>query len=137
MIQSFEDARFTLIQRIETLIGEELNNINVLFDMATECFCTMTNRTEEQIYKPMFNVIVDLTIFYYQCSKANKTNQQGIKSISEGGVSITYQTISETSLPPVLSKRINKYKLNKCVNRKSKAEMFPEDNYDYYDGDEN
>lgn len=130
---SFEDARFTLIQRIETLIGEELNDINVYFDMATEMFCTLTNRTESQIYKPMFNVIVDLTIFYYQCSKANKTNQQGIKSISEGGVSITYQSISETSLPPTLSKRINRYKLNKCVNRKPKAEMFPVDTYDYYD----
>lgn len=129
---SFKDARFTLIQRIETLIGEELSDINVLFDMATETFCTITNRTEEQIYQPMFNVIVDLTIFNYQCCKANQVNQQGIKSISEGGVSITYQSISETSLPPVLSKKINKYKLNKCVNRKSKAEMFPENIFEEF-----
>ena len=138
---NFEDKRFSEINKIEIMLNivddEDSHLISILYDDAIETFCSLTNRTEEQLYPVHCNVIRDLTIFKYKQYKLITSSPTGIKSISEGGVSISYNTSSDIDeVPPTLKRKIVQYKLNKCVNRRPKKEMFPEENYDYYEDDE-
>ena len=138
---NFEDKRFSEINKIEIILkivdDEDSHLISILYDDAIETFCSLTNRTEEQLYPVHCNVIRDICIFKYKQTKNSQATPTGVKSISEGGVSITYMTKSDTDkLPPTLTKKIVKYKLNKFVNRKPKEQMFPEEDYSYIDDDE-
>ena len=138
---NFEDKRFSEINKIEIMLkivdDEDSHLISILYDDAIETFCSLTNRTEEQLYPVHCNVIRDLTIFKFRQYKAITSSPTGIKSISEGGVSISYNTSSDIDeIPSTLKRKIVQYKLNKCVNRRPKKEMFPEEDYPWMDDDD-
>ena len=138
---NFEDKRFSEINKIEIMLNivddDDSHLINILYDDAIETFCSLTNRTEEQLYPVHCNVIRDLTIFKFRQYKAITSSPTGIKSISEGGVSISYNTSSDIDeIPPTLKRKIVQYKLNKCVNRRPKKVMFPEEDYPWMDDDD-
>lgn len=137
---NFEDKRFSEINKIETILGivndDDSHLISILYDDAIEEFLTMTNRNENQIYPVHYGIIRDICIFKYRAIKSKNATPTGIKSISEGGVSISYQSSTDTDeLPTTLIRKIAKHKLNKVVNRRSKSVMFPEETYDYYEDD--
>lgn len=127
---TFEDRRFMDINKIEAILGiseEDSHLVDMLYDDSIEEFCSLTNRTETQLKVEHCNVIRELTIFKYRQIKSNLAQPTGIKSLSEGGVSITYQTNSDfDDIPSSLKKKINKYRLNKIVNRKAE-EVIVED----------
>ena len=128
---TFEDRRFMNINKIETILGiktdEDSHLVDMLYDDSIEEFCSLTNRTETQLKVEHCNVIRELTIFKYRQIKSNLAQPTGIKSLSEGGVSITYQTNSDfDNIPSSLMKKINKYRLNRIVNRKAE-EVIVED----------
>ena len=114
----------TEIQKIKIMLGIDDYDkdvlINLLYDTAVEEICGLTNRNEGQLNN-MKSLIRDYTVQLYNINKVQETAARGIKSISEGGVSVTYadsQTESVTSISSDLLNRINAFKLNKIVNRK-------------------
>lgn len=115
----------TEIQKIKIMLGIDDYDkdvlINLLYDTAVEEICGLTNRNEGQLNN-MKSLIRDYTVQLYNINKVQETAARGIKSITEGGVSVTYadaqSTESVTSISSNLLNRINAFKLNKIVNRK-------------------
>lgn len=113
------------IQKIKTMLGitdyEKDVLLNLLYDTAVEEICGLTNRKEGQL-ENMQSLIRDYTVQLYNINKVQETAARGIKSVTEGGVSVTYTESSSTetitSISPSLLNRINAFKLNKIVNRK-------------------
>lgn len=81
----------------------------MLIDMAIDNICGLTNRNKNQLTN-LKHLIIEYTIQLYY---VNNT-PSNIASMSEGGVSISYNN----SVNSNLISRINSYKLNKVVNRK-------------------
>lgn len=132
--KTFSDKRNANLNKLELLLGisdntDECLLMEICYDDAIQTFLELTNRNEDQIHLKHTSIILDLTIYKYKSLKTNREiiSKAGIKSISEGGVSITYNTtLTDTeTIPTNIKAKINGCKLNKCVNRKSEAEMFP------------
>lgn len=115
----------TEIQKIKIMLGIDDYDkdvlINLLYDTAVEEICGLTNRNEGQLNN-MKSLIRDYTVQLYNINKVQETAARGIKSISEGGVSVTYadsqSTESVSAISSDLLNRISAFKLNKIVNRK-------------------
>ena len=113
------------IQKIKIMLGisdyDKDVLINLLYDTAVEEICGLTNRNKDQLNN-MQSLIRDYTVQLYNINKVQETAARGIKSITEGDVSVTYadnQTAeSVSSISSDLLNRINAFKLNKIVNRK-------------------
>lgn len=111
------------IQKIKTMLGitdyEKDVLLNLLYETAVEEICGLTNRKEDQLNN-MQSLIRDYTVQLYNINKVQETAAKGIKSVTEGGVSVTYVGSTETitSISPSLLNKINAFKLNKVVNRK-------------------
>lgn len=132
--KTFADKRNANLNKLELLLnisdnGDECYLMEICYDDAIQTFLELTNRNENQIQLKHTSIILDLAIHKYKSLKSNQEliSKAGIKSISEGGVSITYNTtLTDTeSIPTNIKAKINGAKLNKCVNRKPEAEMFP------------
>lgn len=115
----------TEIQKIKIMLGitdyDKDVLINLLYDTAVEEICGLTNRNEDQLNN-MQSLIRDYTVQLFNINKVRETAARGIKSITEGGVSVTYtdsqSTESITSISSDLLNKISAFKLNKIVNRK-------------------
>ena len=132
--KTFADKRNANLNKLELLLnisdnGDECYLMEICYDDAIQTFLELTNRNENQIQLKHTSIILDLAIHKYKSLKSNQEliSKAGIKSISEGGVSITYNTtLTDTeSIPTNIKAKINGCKLNKCVNRKPQTEMFP------------
>ena len=113
------------IQKIKIMLGisdyDKDVLLNLLYETAVEEICGLTNRNEGQLNN-MKSLIRDYTVQLYNIKKVQETAARGIKSVSEGGVSVTYvdsqSTESVTSISSDLLNKISAFKLNKIVNRK-------------------
>ena len=113
------------IQKIKIMLGiadyDKDVLLNLLYDTAVEDKCGLTNRNEDQLNN-MQSLIRDYTVQLFKFNKVQETAARGIKSVTEGGVSVTYvdsQSMeSVTSISSDLLNKISAFKLNKIVNRK-------------------
>lgn len=113
------------IQKVKIMLGisdyDKDVLLNLLYETAVEEICGLTNRNKDQLNN-MQSLIRDYTVQLFNINKVQETAARGIKSITEGGVSVTYtdsqSTESVTSVSSDLLNRINAFKLNKIVNRK-------------------
>lgn len=113
------------IQKIKIMLGITDYNkdvlLNLLYETAVEEICGLTNRNKDQLNN-MQSLIRDYTVQLFNINKVQETATRGIKSITEGGVSVTYtdsQSMeSVTSISSDLLNKISAFKLNKIVNRK-------------------
>ena len=97
--KTFADKRNANLNKLELLLGisdntDECYLMEICYDDAIQTFLELTNRNENQIHLKHTSIILDLAIHKYKSLKSNQEliSKAGIKSISEGGVSITYNT---------------------------------------------